>query len=215
MTTENPEDFYTKWRNDPREPLERWKAMPLTWSQYSAWLFNKRQWYATYVVGKKNNPTIEMRFGNVVGDRLASDSTYFPEIPRLQHFEYLVEAKLGKKKLLGHIDNYSTGVMHEFKTGKAQWTQTRADSHKQIDFYVALLYLSEKLKPTELSTTLFWLPTKDGYDSDEHGYTPTIELTGEVHEFHVKKTLVDVVNILADVKRALGEMEQYIEVKTQ
>jgi hypothetical protein len=210
MTTETPDIFYSRWQNDTREPLVRWRDMPLTWSQINAFRMNKKQWYRTYFLGKKGHQTKEMLFGNYIGNKLATDPSFMPEISRLEHFEYVVEARMGKIRLRGHLDNYSPGVLHEFKTGKAPWTQKRAVEHGQLDLYTALLYLSEKLHPEQLSTTLFWLPTKEAYDEDEHGITPTVELTGEVHRFEVKKGLRDIVNILSEVKRIHREMEEYV-----
>lgn len=207
----SPENFYKEMRKDTRTPLEKFKHYPLTWSQIASFRRSKTQWYSLYVKGKRGHSTKEMIYGNIVGDRLAVDPTFMPQIPRLAHFEYVTECKIGKVKLRAHIDNYETGKLAEFKTGKEPWDQKRVDYHEQIDLYCAQLYLADKVKPESLDINLYWMPTVDRTEPDgEGGYDTFVEVTGEVHVFPVKKTMKDVLKVLAMAQGVRKEMQAYV-----
>lgn len=209
---EDPSIFYTKWRNDPRPPLERWKAMPLSWSQLAKWRNSKDLWFKDYVLmNRKTFITKEMHFGSFVGDKLRTDPNFIPEIPRLEHYEYTVNVKLGKLALTGHIDNYEHPHLGEFKTGKVAWTHKKVNQHHQIDMYLALLYLSEKVKPEDVLCKLYWIPTKDSHDIDEWGTEhPIIERDGDVQVFETKRTMPEILKFLGKIVSERREMENYI-----
>jgi len=152
-----------------------------------------------------------MHFGSYVGDRIASDPTFLPEIPRLKHFEYTLETTFAKVPLIVHIDNYEEGILAEFKTGKQPWSHSRASKHRQLDLYVAMLYLVEKIPPEKLKIDLYWAETADDYITDEYGTDDVIKLTGRIEKYTVKKTTKDVLRILAYVVRIRKQMIAYIE----
>lgn len=212
---EDPSVFYDTWRADPRPPLERWRAMPLTWSQIYAWRSSRANWYKRYVIMEKSHTTKEMLFGSVVGDKMRFDPTFHPEVPRLTHFEYSLLASMGKSLTIkGHIDNYEPWKLGEFKTGKEAWTQKRVDEHQQIDMYLALLFLSERVKPSDVKTTLYWLPTKDSFEIEEDGtVSPIIEADGDFIAFETTRTLADIMKFLGKITQERRDMEAFILAK--
>lgn len=135
--------------------------------------------------------SVEMEFGKLVGDRLATDSSYLPHMPRLSHFEYKLECKFGKIKLVGYIDSYEEHIrLFEYKTGKKQWDQKRADLHGQIDFYLLCLWLMHKIRPEKVACSIFWMPTKQNGDfsisfinENEINVLPTVRTMRQVLEF--------------------------------
>lgn len=183
----------------------------MSWSQLSCWETNKKQWYDRYILGKKGYTTKEMLYGNVIGDRLQYDPTFCPSIPRLQTFEYTIKWTFERIPLIGHIDNYSPGVLHEFKTGKTPWTKKRVDEHRQLDFYTALLWLVDKIPPQSLKIRLYWLPTEDSVEVSEYGHDVSVRLVEPCVPvvFETTRSMLSVVNILSDIKKARKDMHRY------
>ena len=219
-----PEQFYS----EPIEPiapadiLAHWESKPITWSQFSAWKASKPTWYARYVLNEKSHASETQRrkmdFGNEVGDMIESDPTFCPTIPRLPVFELELSTTFSGVPIAGHLDNAEPPHrINEFKTGgrKYPWTQAKVDRHRQLDVYVALMWLVHKQKPENIDLTLFWLPTED--------YMRTEVIDGEVFTtqdvrlidtpplaFQTKRNLSDALNILKDLTLARKEMREYI-----
>jgi hypothetical protein len=152
-----------------------------------------------------------MLFGNVVGDRLADDPTFVPEIPRLETFEYTLNHTFERIPLIAHLDNYSTGVLHEFKTGKKPWTQNLVDNHRQLDFYATMLWLADKIPTQTLEIRLYWLKTEDSVEVSEYGHEVTVKLTEPCipRVFETTRAMIDVIRLLGDIKKAHKDMHTY------
>lgn len=176
---------------------------PISWSCLSAWEWDKEKWYRRYVLSEKEDPTGSMIFGKEIGERLA-DPSFMPEVPRYKIAEQKLEAKLGKINLLGYMDFYDgKKKMIEIKTGK-KWTFAKADTHGQLDFYAMLLYLEKKIKPEQLDIKLVWLATEQ-----VKGKTVFIkDMKPEIYQ--VKKTMLDVLQMMSRIKQAHAEMIKYI-----
>lgn len=173
------------------------KSRALSWSQISTFEFSKETWYERYVLGKKQESTGAMDFGRKIGE----EYPYEPSFKR----EYKVESMLGPIKLLGFIDAFDleNKKVIELKTGKS-WTKKKAESHGQIDLYCAMLFVMHKIHPADLDIKLIWLQTEEDGDFSikfVKGMKPVI--------FPLKKSMIDVLNILARVKRVYKEMEEY------
>lgn len=109
----------------------------------------------------------EMLFGKMVGERLAADPTYLPEIPRRSIFEHEMRPMLppstGKGDpvpLVAFMDAYEPKeAAEEYKTGRKKWDKERVRKHGQVDFYLLGLYLTEGIKPETIKFRLHWMPT--------------------------------------------------------
>jgi len=187
-----------------KKPYTITSARPLSWSAISSFEYSPSSWHRRYVLNEKDEPSKEMLFGKLVGERLATEPTFLPHVPRLSLFEYELRAELGKIPLIGFIDSYEPhSSLLEFKTGRKIWDQKRADSHGQLDMYLLMLYLRDKVKPEGVECSLVWLPTQseDGEISfvDEH----------DVKIFDTKRTMVDILRFGQRINDTYKQMQDY------
>jgi len=207
------------------EKIITWKKRPFSWSQMSSFEYSADQWYRKYYLGEKQKTSAEMEFGKDVGERLASDPSFMPEVPRQKHMEYGVQVKLGDVELVGYFDSFNDlpeGVvypLHEYKTGRKAWDQKRADNHGQITFYCLLLWLAKKIRPEQVLATIHWMPTEESDQSfkDFMDGKRNIEFKkgGQVASFVTKRTMRDVLMFGARINQTIKEMEDYIKLRNQ
>ncbi len=192
----------------PKMDLKR----PLSWSAISCFEYNKDDWYRKYVLGEKDKTSKEMEYGKMIGEKLAFDSKFLPQVPRLPIFEHRLLVKFGKIPMVGYIDSLSLDhkTLYEFKTGKNEWTQARADKHQQLDCYLFMLYLIERIVPEQVKCLLHWLPTQETLESmkDNDSKISFIE-PFKVHSFETKRTLKDILLFGARIKKVWKEMQEY------
>ncbi len=183
---------------------------PLSWSALSAFEYNKEQFYSKYIEGIKTDPTPKMLYGNVVGERIASDANFLPEIsPRYKIYEKKLEGKIGEICLTGFLDNYcpDTHAFHEFKTSssKTRWTQKSANEHGQILFYKLLIWLNYQIPPEQVKCRLWYIPVHENGSFE-------MELSKElIQSFEVKHTSADVLKFGNYIKQVWKEMEEFVE----
>lgn len=187
------------------------RKRPLSWSAISSFEYNPEQWYRKYVLGIEEKPNPAMLFGKLVGERIASDPTFLPNLPRLSLYEYEqpdgLRSMFGKIPLLGYIDSYEPHTtLFEYKTGQRLWTQKRVDEHGQIDMYLLLLWLKYKIKPTDIAVTLFWMPTQDNSD-----FNISFINEKKIYPFPTTRTLQDILNFGARINRVYKEMDEYCQ----
>ena len=177
----------------------------LSWSSISSFRYSKEQWYAKYVLKQEEPASKAMLFGNVVGERIASDPSYLPQVPRGEIFEYALRSRLKDIPLVGYIDSYSPHhTLHEYKTGMPPWTQKRVDDHQQIDMYLLGLYLIDGVKPKDVSVTLHWLPTQENGD-----FSISLKDEKVVHSFATQRSFMDIVNFMDTIQKTYEEMQQF------
>jgi len=181
---------------------------PLSWSQISSFHYNPRQWYSKYVLGEEQPTSLEMEFGKNFGEKLATDSTFRPDIERALIFEQELRTKLDDMELLGFLDGFDPDkkVILEYKTSrnKKRWTDKSVQTHGQLDFYSFLVYQNYKIKPEDLTIKLIYIPT--------HINDGQIELSGEeVKSFEVKKTMVDILVFANFIKETRKKMIEFYE----
>jgi hypothetical protein len=186
------------------------KERPLSWSAISLFEYSREAWYKKYILREKQDENQAMKFGKMIGERLASDPLFLPEVPRLPLFEYKLTSRLNDIYMIGFADAFDleNKKLLEFKTGK-NWTYKKAEDHGQIDLYCAMIYIMHKIDPKDLDIRLVWLATEETGNFDVQfvkDMKPVI--------FPLKKTMLDVVNMLARVKRVVKEMEEYIKERT-
>lgn len=187
------------------------EGRPLSWSAISSFDYDPEQWYQRYVLGEKSSETVEMKFGKVVGERLASDPTYLPQVPRLSKYEHPFVVTYKKIKLVGYGDSFcdiTKKKLFEYKTGVKPWTQKRADEHGQITIYLFMHYLVEKIRPEEMLCKLVWLPTKKKMNPN---LTTEISFVEPVVPkiFTTKRTLIQVLFFGKKIEETVKAMEQY------
>lgn len=194
-------------KTDPR--VIKFKKRPLSWSSISQFRYDPEVWYDKYINGAKQRATGPIVFGKNVGERLASELDFLPEVPRLKEYEHELLVKIGKIECIGFLDNFDLDnrAFSEFKTGK-KWTQEKADTHGQIDMYCAMIYLKYGIKPEDLDIKLIWLPTEEQQDFRTDfvkDMKPVI--------FPVKKTMRDILLFMTSIQVIHKEMLDYIRSK--
>ncbi len=188
------------------------KKRALSWSSISSFEYNKEQWFDSYILGKRQSSP-EMTFGKMVGDKLAKDPTYLPQVPRLNTFEHKFEVMFNKIPLIGYADSFCTITnkkMKEYKTGVKPWTKKRADEHAQIDMYLLMHYITKKIKPEDVDCELIWLPTKKEETGD---FKVTISFVEPliIQTFKTKRTMNDILIFGQRIKDRYKEMQEYVK----
>lgn len=183
------------------------QVRPLSWSAISSFEYNPAQWYGKYVLGGKQHQKEEMNFGKKVGELLASDPTFMPQVPRCSIFEYKLKVTFHGIPLLGFIDSYEPHTtLFEYKTGKKAWDTTRAKGHGQIDMYLLMLWVKHKIRPEDIQSTIFWLPTKESGD-----FSISFKDEKYVKAFPVQKRMLDIMRFGQRIKDTVVLMQQYID----
>lgn len=182
---------------------------PLSWSQISSFEYSPGQWYDKYILGNKQPESSAMLFGKEIGNRLANEPSFMPQVPRLPLFEYILEGMLGDIPLIGFMDSYHPhDTLYEYKTGKPPWTQKRADEHGQIDMYLLIIYLSLGVRPEEIDCSLIWLPTQENSD-----FSISLVDRNDVKIFKTQRTMQDILHFGVRIHQRLKEMETYTQTR--
>lgn len=190
------------------------KSRPLSWSAISSFEYDKEQWYRKYVLGERDEENAEMRFGKKIGERWASDPTYLPSVSRLNVFEHPFKVMFGKIPMIGFADNFCTETnarLKELKTGVKAWDQKRANEHGQIDMYLLMNYITNKVDPSTVECELVWLPTKRKESGD---FKVEIDFRDDPvvpQVFRTKRTMAQILAFGARINRVYGEMEAYAQ----
>lgn len=199
-----------------KEHLKAWKERAFSWSQISSFEYDPEQWYKKYFLKDgEEYETEEMKFGKTVGEQLATNPKFLPQVPRLTTFEKPFNVKFGKIMLKGFADGFceiTRRKFDEYKTGVKPWDQKRADEHGQIDMYLFMHYLDEKIRPEECECRLIWLPTVRKEDGD---FKVEIKLVEPVvpQVFRTKRTMQDLMVFGARINSVNKEMQIYAELK--
>lgn len=193
----------------------------LSWSSYSAWHYIDRhttkeqaheKWYERYVLGIPMPETPAILAGKIIGERLATDPTYLPEVPRPEIYEYeVLKQKFSGITLTGHMDGWSPATMtlEEYKTSQSgtYWNQVSVDTHGQLTFYALLHMLESKIAPEQIRMRLTYIPVVMRGDF-------TVERSKEpVQTFETKRTMLDVLRFGAELKKTYKEMELFVKKK--
>lgn len=179
---------------------------PLSWSAISSFEYDPEQWYRKYVLGQEDPATKEMLFGSKIGNALATDPNFMPHIKRYPVFEYELRFKFGAIPMIGFIDGFDELILDlgEYKTGKKEWTQKRADEHGQFDCYLLGLWVTKKIPPDRVTLNLHWMPTQDNGDFSISFVDPKL-----CHTFKTKRSMRQVLNFGMRINRIYKEMDEY------
>ena len=197
------------------ERLKIWKARKFSWSQISSFEYSPEQWFLRYFMGEQGDETEEMRFGKMIGERLASDPKFLPQVPRLSKFEQPFNIVFKDIPLVGYADSFcdkTYKILYEYKTGVKKWDQKRVDEHGQIDLYLLMNFVTNKIRPEEMQVKLVWLPTERKESGDFKVHIKLVEpIVPQI--FNTKRTMADILKIGAKVIKVRKEMEKYAKQK--
>lgn len=193
------------------ELINNWKKRKFSWSQLACWIYDKEQWYSKYILGEEQETNAQMLYGNVIGTKLASDPSFLPQVLRYDTFEKSFDAKLGDFMITGFLDSYcsTTHNFYEYKTSSNpnKWNQKSVNSHGQLLFYKALIYLCEKIRPENIKCKLFYIPVNQNGSFE-------MELTknAKIQSFDFNNTTtIEVLKFLNYIKKTHKEMEVYAQ----
>jgi hypothetical protein len=189
----------------------------LSYTQKSLWKKSPAQYKEKYLFEGAKFVTKEMAFGKRMAVALEDDEAsgdplldlMIAQIPKFEKMEYPVSAELiianDRVPLYGQIDTCKIDLsgFKEYKTGKNGWTQRRVDEDEQITFYATMIYILTKKIPNDIE--LVWVETKDGYEVGE------IVCTGRIERFRTKRSMGQVINEMADMKRVWREIGEMCE----
>jgi hypothetical protein len=184
---------------------------PMSWSSISSWKYSKEDWANKYIDDAPKTSSPEMEFGKKIGKLLETKADYLPQVPRHSKMEHKFMVKVGGIPLVGYADTFCDNTfkkLGEYKTGKKEWDQKRVDEHGQIDMYLLMNYVTNKIRPEDVEVTMVWLPTKDDSDFSISFVEP---IEDNIKIFKTKRTTTDIVKFAAEIKRIYKEMELYCE----
>jgi len=133
----------------------------LSISQINLWESDPSAYMKRYFLNIPDEPSPMMEFGK----QFASDiedyvkgeqrdfnfpPNFLQDIYLYPHVEYKLEHDFGEFKFLGYIDNASEnfGIIRDFKTGTAAWTQDRLENSLQMMAYSLILFKQQTILPT-------------------------------------------------------------------
>lgn len=183
------------------------KTRPLSWSAISSFEYDPEQWYEKYVLGKPTPFSVEMDFGKRVGESFCTDKPMAP-VTKYEIMEHGITVPYADIKLIGFFDSYdpTNYKIREYKTGKKAWDQKRADTHGQIDMYLLLLWLNNKIPPEKVQIHIDWYPTELRGDFSIGFIEPL-----KIQTFETKRTMLQVLQFAQRIKNTVKAMETYCE----
>jgi len=187
---------------------------PLSWSQISSFEYDKNEWFKKYVLGEKQDSNTTMDFGKRIGERLASDPLFLPEVPRYEIFEKKFTARIGKLNLIAFLDSFQRNPMAilEYKTSSNinRWTQESAEEHGQILFYLACCWLVYGVPAEYVKCNLIYIPVKENGSFDLE-----IDKTTKIQNFEVRHTSKEVLKFLNYILKTVDRMKEFVKQKNR
>lgn len=183
-------------------PVISWSSM----NQFES--YDKEKWYKNYVLGIKDPPNAAMQAGIEIGEKLATDPTFMPEVPRPEIYEHEARIVFSGITLRGHMDGWSPKIKEllEYKTTTNQnkWTKETVRQHGQLDFYCLLLFLTETIKPEDIYIRLISIPVK------ETGHFEIVRSNEPIKIIETKRTMQNILNFGVRIKKVYKEMKEYV-----
>jgi hypothetical protein len=133
----------------------------LSISQINLWESDPSAYMKRYFLNIPDAPSPMMEFGKQfasdIEDYVNGEQREFNFPPKFleniilyPHVEYKLEHDFGDFKFIGFIDNASDsfGIIRDFKTGTAAWTQDRLQNSLQMKAYSLILFKQKSIIPT-------------------------------------------------------------------
>lgn len=195
-----------------KDRLVKWKMRPFSWSQLSSYEYDPHQWYQNYFLDGERRTSAEMDFGKEfaqsIEDGTCDEKYGIDLLSRLQtKKEHPFNVVFNGIRLVGYADAFCDKTfthLDEVKTGKKAWDQKRVDNHGQLDMYLLMNYITNKVSPDDVSVKLHWVPTQDNGDFSISFVKPTI-----VHTFETKRTMQDILKFGQRINSVRKQMEEY------
>jgi len=185
----------------------------ISWSSYNAFKnYDKDEWYESYVLGNRSKPNKAMLFGQFIGEKLAINPDFMPEVPRPAIYEQELHGKLDKINLVGHLDGLTLEpncelLEYKTSTNRNRWNQESVNNWGQVTFYCLLLYLNFKIVPEDIRIRLVSIMGEEAEESFD------ITETGEFFVFETKRTLKDLLVFGAELKAVHTQMKKFVASK--
>jgi hypothetical protein len=200
-----------------RDLYKRLQFPWISWSSYSAFTTsypgqNRDTWYERYVLGIRSKPNSAMLAGQVIGERLATDPDYLPEVPRPEIYEQELEANFCGIDLVGHLDGWSPNAKQllEYKTAQSDktWYPKKVNNHGQLDFYCLLIYLNFGIKPEELTISLTHIPV-----TEQENFKIDVDHTRPIWTFPTTRTFNQIMLFGSELVKTHKEMTEFVKQK--
>ncbi len=192
------------------------KKRPLSWSSLSCFEYNPEEWYQRYPLGVKSAENAEMKFGKIFADSCEAGNPLRP-VTVLSAVEHPFKVVFGKIHMVGFADTFDKDTKRrigEYKTGVKPWTQKRVNEHGQIDMYLLMNFITNRVKPEEVKAFLEWIPTmridQENGDFSKGDYRVEFRAEDEVFHFDTKRTMSDILHFGARINKAVLEMQEYV-----
>jgi len=198
--------------------LKKFKERPLSWSSLSSWEWSKDQWSKKYLDSIEGVPGPELLFGKALADSIEDGTCKVPGLLDILELkkEHEFKCNLGKIVLIGYADAFDDKtfkVLHEVKSGVLEFNKKRVDSMLQLDMYLLMNFIINKVKPEDVKVKVFWIPTvkieKDNGDFSGSDYEIKFKEPIEVKVFETKRTLKDILKFSAYIKSTHANMLKF------
>ena len=186
------------------------QTRPLSWSAISSWEYDPEQWYKRYILNEKEPDSAAMLFGKELANSIENDKPLVP-VTIIGKAEHQFKVVFNGIPLVGFVDNFCVETFRklgEYKSGVKAWDQERADDHGQITMYLMMNYITNKVPPEEVECFLEWVPTEETGDFKVKFKEPV-----EVHKFHTKRTMTDIIRFGARINATVEAMQKYVDQK--
>jgi hypothetical protein len=198
-------------KTKPFNIYEFLKKRPLSYSALSAFADkdwgSPEKWYDTYILGKRQNSK-ELAFGSMMDKLIQDDPTFCPQLPRYPHMQYQLDVKYKDIPLTGKpdgldLDNF---ILADYKSGRGEWTQQKADATEQLTAYLLFIYLKHKIMPEKFACRIHWIPTKHTHDFKiTYRDKKIVPVT-----FTTKRTMLDLLKLMGKIEKTVLEMELFV-----
>lgn len=184
----------------------------LSWTQVDMWLRSPERYARRYFENEDGYENEAMAYGKRTSEALEKGGETGDDImdavvallPKYDVAEHQIEAPWETPKgiftLLGKLDTFGTEPprFREYKTGIVPWTRRKAEKHRQLHHYAALIWLFHKKLPSD--AWLDWAQTER---------TPEgIQFTGKIESFRVEIGTKEVLEYLALAGRVAQEIDE-------
>ena len=181
-------------------------------------LFEKspEQWANIYLRDYPQYTNKNMRYGSLMADSLEKNELsgdpaldlMIENIPKFELMDKPIEANLKNGKdiiiVLAKPDTTKADytAFKEFKTSLKKWTQKMADDSNQITFYATTIWLKTNKIPQDIELVNVQVKyTKNGE------LTPT----GELIRIPTTRTMVDIIKMIARIRKNWTLIQQFCE----
>lgn len=200
--------------------VKKLKARPLSWSSLSSWEWDKKEWGKKYLDAIEQPPSPELIFGKAFAESIENGTCKVKDLMSAlqKKKEHEFNCMFGNIQLIGYGDAFcdeTFKILNEVKTGVKEWDQKRVDQHGQLTMYALQNFIINKIDPKDLLIELYWIPTekKELENGDFGGFDYSIDYKYpiELKKFTTKRSLQDIIQFGAYIKKTYNEMLKFAE----